>query len=208
MRKPNARDHDPVPEAVSGMIRMENPNRFLDACSSSGLTPTLASILRGMRDPERAYAYIYCEVHCQGGRDAVLDPLVECYWAIRGQDVPSGEPVTEAAAVDRDSDDTDRDDDSQDSAGAAEGVSDREFEERVSEALGIARTMDESEVRDRLGEETRRDEPRKHVVAALNRRLDDFEEKSSAEDDLGDSRAVDGGSDARRRDDRPQGAPA
>jgi len=203
MRKSTTADHEPVPDAVADLIRLENPNRFLDGCSPSGLTPTLASILRGMRDPERAYAYVYCECHCQGRREAVLGPLVECYWATRDRDVPGGTPASEADDVGADREGPDRDNDTRDRSDTDEEVSDREFEERVAEALGVARTMAQAEVRERLAEETDREQPRKHVVAALNRRLEDFEKENDDERDQADRGAGDGHSD-RGRDDRPE----
>jgi len=177
MRNTGPQDYGPVPEAVAQLVSHENPNRFLAYCSEGGLTPTVASLLRGLKDPDRAYAWVYCEVHCLGARPAVLNPLVECYWGTRGRDVPSGassDPAADPApAPDQESPAESRADES--SCGSVPEFSAGEFEKQVQEALGIARSMDRAEVEGRLDAEIDREDTRKHVVAALNRRLDELD---------------------------------
>jgi hypothetical protein len=175
----------------------EDPCHFLAETGRSP-SPQIRALVRGMERVERIDAYLEAEREEFGGRELIIGLLRGRRLQVAGDvgevldqdehgDVQTSAPVAPSdahgdaqAATDggRISCRTLDDFPSNDHRANDERTDkeEEEFEADVRSALEVARSMfdDVEAVRERLVEECERDETRKHVVAALNRRIEEL----------------------------------
>jgi hypothetical protein len=167
----------------------ENVRQFL-AETGRSLSPQFRALVRGMDDIERIDRYLRIEQEEFGGRKLIVGALRGRRLHVAGdtgdvleEDAPAAPtdahvPAQARADGGKHTFLTDFDDVATESPENDERT-EEEFEEDVSAALSLARSLfdDVDDARERLIEEVEKgDDKEKHVVAALNRRIDELQE--------------------------------
>ena len=186
-------DRPSADEEVIEQLGGEDPARFLYLCGEYSITYTVQSLLDGMVDSKRIELWLQVEDEVFGARRGPMKALAKAQARINSPDDRDID-VDVDVGVENDSSTVDEDDrhDQGDDVGDEEpssepvAVQDADFEERVQNALSIASEFSPSEATEKLQEERDRDEPRDHVLEALQRRLDELgSEVPNADTDSG-----------------------
>ena len=144
----------------------EDPARFLYQCGTRSVTLTVRSLIKGMKDPERIALWRKVEHQQFSGRRGVLTLLDRAEARIRGDDQDGavaqssgGSAVTDAGTTE----DSTQDDDPV--------VRDDEYEAKLTRARSLVESFDADTCQARLRDERDREDPRAHVIEALEERL-------------------------------------
>lgn len=175
-RKPSTYPQFPyIKEAHS-----ENPARFLEACSTTHITPTTQSLIQGIQSLDRLEAWARVEHEAYGDRVLVTQALGRRFAALTGRNPgPTPENEEEIRRVgEHANDEVDDVDDTPNEDDEPEVItsSDPEWEDRLADARAVASMFEDVDaVKKALQEEIERDGPtRPAVVAALNMREDEL----------------------------------
>jgi len=167
------------PEYRFSDLIAEKQFRFLEYCEADRITPTVVGLLRGMQSRERLTHWARAEHERYGNRYSVTTALGKRIAHVFGYNVEAGELEADDATTDTNhtreratSMDTNASTATQPSAESPAHHDDQQFESEVQSSYAIISDYnDEAKLVGLLDEETDRGEPRRHVVAAISRRL-------------------------------------
>jgi len=150
----------------------EDPARFLYQCGTRSVTLTVRSLIKGMEDPERIALWRKVEHQQFSGRRGVLTLLDRAEARIRGDDQDGATAAQSTGESPTATGDTPAHDASIQADDPV--VRDDEYEAKLTRARSLVESFGADTCQARLREERDREEPRAHVIEALEERLKDL----------------------------------